>query len=237
VDELENAFERAQPSHLFHLATHFEAVHNPQSILPMIDANVYFGCRLAEACRIVPDCAFVNVESFWQHTSSNSELLSLYALTKSLFSRIGNFYRINRGLDFRSLVVPDTFGLGDTRQKLLSRVIAAGVRNESLALSEGLQLIDLVHVDDVSVALETLGGLTAGSAERFWCTSSRPMTIREVVDTVENVLSIQIKVEWGSLPYRGTEVFEPWPTDPIVPNWHPTVSLEQGIQTIADSLT
>jgi hypothetical protein len=49
--------------------------------------------------------------------------------------------------------------------------------------------------------------------------SSYNRTLRGIVDDINEMLDVSLNVNWGGLPYREKEVFEPWNTGLTTPEW------------------
>ena len=74
--------------------------------------------------------------------------MSLYAATKQAFTDLLVFYAEVEGLAVHTLELMDTYGPGDPRAKLIPFLLRAGAEGTTVEMTDGTQLIDLVHVDD-----------------------------------------------------------------------------------------
>ena len=163
VDALTTLVTDLAPTHCFHLATAFRGVHVPADIAPMIEANLEFGTMLAEAATGVPGLRFVNTGTVWQHfDAAPYSPVSLYAATKQAFADILVFYGEVAGLSVHTLELMDTYGRDDPRAKLIPFLLRAGAEGTTLEMTDGTQLIDLVHVDDAVGALLATAAAPAG---------------------------------------------------------------------------
>ncbi len=141
------------PEVCIHLATYFVGDHRTADVRPLVDANLTFGTRLADALVCVGGIPLVNTGTAWQHVGGAPYApMSLYAATKQAFADILRFHATRRHLEVVTLTLTDTYGPGDDRPKLVPALLAAGLTGGPLDLSTGDQLIDLVHVDDVVAA-------------------------------------------------------------------------------------
>src|SRR6476619_3912220 len=143
-----------EPDVCFHLATAFRGVHVADDIEPMVTANVGFGTALAEAVSQAGDCVFVNTGTVWQHFDARPySPVSLYAAMKQAFTDVLRFYEEVASLPVVTLELTDTYGPGDPRPKLLPILVRAAREGTELQMTDGTQLIDLLHVDDAVRAL------------------------------------------------------------------------------------
>ena len=224
-----------KPDVVIHLATHFLAGHDPDDIPELIRSNVEFGTVVAEAASR-SGARLVTVESAWQHVNGSAyDPVSLYAATKQALSTVLAYYVNVRGLDSRVVTLFDTYGPHDTRPKLVPALLAAAKSGTIVQMSDGNQLIDLTYVDDVvrgivGVALEPGGA--ASSVLRTW----DPVTIRQLVQTIEVATGSAVAVEWGARPARPREMTTDWVFGSSPAWWTAEISLEDGIRRCWDAL-
>lgn len=231
VDGLISLVAELDPTHCFHLATAFRGVHVPADIAPMVEANLGFGTALAEACARVDGLAFVNTGTVWQHyDAAPYSPVSLYAATKQAFRDLLVFYEEVEGLAVHTLELTDTYGPDDTRAKLIPFLLRAGAEGTSLDMTDGTQLIDLVHVDDAVSALLAVADAPAG--ETFGARGDGAITLRELVDRFQAATGLTLDVHWGVRPSRPREMLRPWMTAPSPPGWSPGVRLDDGLRAL-----
>lgn len=228
IDELIALVGELRPDVCFHLATAFRGAHVPADIEPMVEANIGFSTSLAEAVSRAGDCTFVNTGSVWQHYEARPySPVSLYAAMKQAFTDVLQFYAEVEGLPVVTLELTDTYGPGDTRAKLLPFLLKAAREGTTMEMTDGTQLIDLVHVDDaVSALLATAAG-TPG--ETYGATGGETLTLRKLLPRFEAATGLTVDVKWGVRPSRAREMLTPWLVSPPPPGWRPQVSLDAGL--------
>jgi nucleoside-diphosphate-sugar epimerase len=227
------------PSVCFHLATRFQAGHQPADVPGLVEANVGFGAQLAEALARTTRSPFVNVGTAWQRFEGRpASPTSLYAATKQAFEDILAFYAQVEALPAATLYLFDTYGPDDPRPKLVPALLDAARTGRALEMSGGDQLIDLLHVDDAVSALVVLARLLMAEAvteTAFTARSGAPVTLRELFALVEQATGCTLEAQWGVRPYRPREMFTSWPSAPAPPGWHPTIGLADGLRALASS--
>jgi nucleoside-diphosphate-sugar epimerase len=229
VDGLIALVGELRPDVCFHLATAFRGAHVPADIAPMVEANLGFGTALAEAVRRAGDCTFVNTGTVWQHFEARPySPVSLYAAMKQAFTDVLQFYREVEGLPVVTLELTDTYGPGDTRAKLLPFLLRAAREGTTMEMTDGTQLIDLVHVDDAARALIATADATPG--EIYGATGGETITLRELVERFERATGLHVDARWGVRPSRAREMLTPWLFSPPPPGWKPAVSLDEGLR-------
>lgn len=241
--QLEATVAAVGPRACVHLATLFRAQHRPQDIVPLLEANVVLGTRLAQALTTVGGVPFVDVGTVWQHVDgAEYRPANLYAATKQAQADLLMAFVLRGGLPLVRLTLTDTYGPGDTRPRLVPMLVRAAVAGTPVELSSGHQLVDLVHVDDVvSAFVRVLAALgdpwhpqapaTDGST-RFGVSSGAPVSVRDLVAALGSVAPRPVDARWGARPDRPVEMREPWDAGPPPPGWAPEVSLADGLAAL-----
>lgn len=231
---LKEILSAARPEIVYHLAAHYVAAHRPEDIAVLIAGNITFGTQLFEAMAAT-DCRRVVVAgTVWQHFGDTNEApATLYAAMKEAQARILLYYADAFGFSAAQLCFADTYGPGDPRRKIFALLREAAETGETLAMSPGEQLLDIVYIDDVIAAFYAAGVVLRDTAPGCVLWMAKPLrrySLRQVVESWQNVTGRQVRIAWGSRPYREREVMSPWQTAPAVPGWMPKVRLEEGIR-------
>ncbi len=229
--------QAARPALVYHLGSNFIAQHRSSDVAPLIQSNVLFGAQLAEAMVVAGSTRLVNTGTSWQHfQDADYRPVSLYAATKQAFEDILQFYTDATPLRAISLHLFDTYGPGDPRPKLMSILLKAARTGERVAMSEGEQHLDLVHIDDVVSAFLLAGArLFANDApghEVFAVSAGRTLSLRELVRLLGEVAGHALPIEFGVRPYREREVMTPWSGGDPVPGWVPRIGLDEGLRRL-----
>lgn len=223
------------PDVVFHLASLFVAEHGAADVAPLVESNVLVGAQVAEAmlrtgCRLM-----VNTGTSWQRDAEGAyDPVCLYAATKQAFEDVLTYYVNAEDFAAITLRLYDTYGPEDRRPKLVSALRGAVLSGAPLSLSPGEQLLDLVHVDDVTAAFALAGlRLLDGGAghECFDVSSGRARTLRAVVAAFAAAAGRPVPVRWGERPYRRREVMTPLEGRPL-PGWRAEISLEEGFERL-----
>lgn len=224
----------ARPHVVFHLASLFLAQHESKDINSLVLSNVLFGSQLLEAMRVNNVSNIVNTGTSWQHYNNEDyNPVCLYAATKQAFEDILAYYTEATSIKAVTLQLFDTYGPDDPRPKLFHLLAKTAKSKEALAMSPGEQLIDLVYIDDVIdaylCAANLLSTLPAGH-QVYAVSSGKPLPLRELVSIYEHVSGLKLHIDWGKRTYRPREVMLTWNKGKIMPGWHPTIGLHEGIR-------
>lgn len=227
------------PHLIFHLATHFVARHDVRELPNLIDANVALGTALFEAAQSTGS-AVVITGSAWQHfDGAEYDPVSLYAATKQALLDIATYYS-QVGVDIRELSFFDTYGPQDDRGKLITLLMQAASNGQTLEMSSGEQLIDLLYVSDAVEALLSVASLSTDANKkpaRFVARSGQSITVRDLVAEVERAVGNRLSVRWGVRPSRYREMTRDWVFGEALPNWGPTIPLRQGLTKCWDDFS
>lgn len=229
------------PEAVLHLATLYRHGHAHAEVAPMLEANIVLGVRLADAAARAGVRAFVTLGTGAQHAGERHDTpATLYAASKTAFETVLAAIARAGGLPTATLVVFDTFGPGDTRGKILDRLVAAARSGAPLDLSPGFQALDLLHVEDVvdailAAAAALLDG-TLPPGGRHALSSGRALTLRQLATMVGTALGRPVPARWGALPYRAGEIMLPWRGGDALPGWRPARSLEAHLAALAEGL-
>ncbi len=234
---LVDALLGVRPDVVFHLASIFIAEHTTDDVDPLVQSNILFGTQLLEAMTVAGVSTIINTGTMWQHYEGREySPVSLYAATKQAFQDILQFYCEARGLRAVTLELPDTYGPGDKRPKLLFLLDRAARTGETLQMSPGEQFLDLLHVDDVVRGYEAAAdNLLSGhlpSPSQYRLSSGSPVRLKDVVELYRQATGRTVGVAWGGRPYRAREVMEPRSSVPVLPGWQPNIGLKDGLAAL-----
>ena len=238
TEALAAAVRSFAPDAVVHAATHFVAEHKPDDLVPLVEANILFGCQLLDAMRRVDVGRLVNFGTSWQHFGPGDGYrpATLYAATKQAFEDLLAFYVDAHAFRAITLKLTDTYGPGDRRAKLLPHLLAIAGTGRTLSTSPGGQVVSFVHVFDVVEAVRVaLERTVAGqSAEAFAVAGDEDMPLRALVERVEAAIGRPLTVDWGAKPYRDREVMTPW-RGTRLPGWGPRVTLAEGLKALVEA--
>jgi len=228
---------QAKPDVVFHLASLFLSQHVSKDIDALIQSNVLFGNQLLEAMKVNEVSSLINTGTSWQHYDNDDyNPVCLYAATKQAFESLLEYYVQACGIKAITLKLFDTYGSDDPRPKLFHLLNKAATTGDPLDMSAGEQLIDLVHIDDVTeayvIAAQRLLDVQVSQHESYAVSSGHPLPLKDMVQLFAEVTKQTIAVNWGVRQYRDREVMMPWNRGISLAGWYPRVSLAEGMQRI-----
>jgi len=199
--------------------------------LRLLESLAKQGCRRAV---FVGSCFEYDFDGGRLSETSPVRPQSLYAASKLSTRYMGEQLARQHGLEFVWARLFYLFGPFEDARRLVPSVIGALLRHESVDVTHGAQVRDFLHVADVGSALATLAGSSLSGVVNVG--SGQPVTVRQVVATLDALLGGDGLVRFGARPDN--------PTDPpfvLADNrklvqgtgWAPVHDLEGGLrQTI-----
>lgn len=226
--------QELRPQTCFHLATRYAHETAPDQIPALIAANLGFATQFADAAARSGCRAFVNTGTASQLNLRGAYMpASLYAASKQAFEDLLVYFDRRGGLPVANVLLFDTYGPGDTRNKLLAQLIHAAKTGMPIDLSPGEQEIDLLHIDDAVAGLAAAArGLHNGASHpaHYVLSSKRPLTIRALADLIRDNGGERLQANWAARPYRDGEVMQTWKGGTPPPGWAPQRKLEDFLR-------
>lgn len=235
-DKLLQFFLVTNPDVVFHLAAQNCDESKPDNLNIMLESNIKFGVDILNAMSKSKVKYFICTSSFWVFDMFlKYDAVNFYASTKKAFDDILRYYTKQYNIIAISLVLFDTYGPNDKRNKLLNQILKSFKFNEKLAMTEGEQEIDLIHIKDVVNALISAYKYLSKNSfkyRQFWVGSKKPKTVKEVGNLIsENFQRFDILL-WGKIKYRDNQIIKLPSKYRTLPNWEPIVKIEDGIKEL-----
>jgi nucleoside-diphosphate-sugar epimerase len=113
---------------------------------------------------------------------------TVYGCAKFSGTNLAAALRSSLNLDIRTARLFGVFGPGEAHTRLLPALISRLQKRDTIALSNGLQIRDFVHVDDVCVLLYDFSKLTWNETSVLNIGTGIGVTVRHVCETIANIL-------------------------------------------------
>ena len=207
--DINSGMKYFNPDIVVHLATLYINKHDPENISSLMSSNITFGAYILEAMKENNINYFLNIGTRWQHINNNRyNPANLYAATKEAFKNIMIYYE-KTGIKHKTLELSDTFGTGDTRQKIIDILISACTKNEMVELTPGKQVLDLLHVEDVCNFITSNIRNDAFFDNETISLSGTVIKLRDLGAMIEKESGKKGVLGWGLKQYRENEVMKP----------------------------
>ena len=237
LNSLISFFKETNPICTFHLASNYITEHNSSQIDGLISSNITFGLHLLEAMKEAKIKALINTGTSWQHFNNDEyNPVNLYAATKQAFESLIEYYVQAEAFKVITLKLYDTYSETDRRPKLINLLNQYSKNNTELKLTPGDQILNLVHMDDLCRAFEIAMTLIPkdekGVHKKFVVKHTKSYSLKEIINIFEKVSKRQLNIIWGVKPYRKREVMQLWDKGIGLPNWKPSINIEEGFQKL-----
>lgn len=221
---------------VMHLASLYITEHKSEEVCDLVDSNIKFGAVLLEAMKNSNVKYLINTATTWQHYNNEDfNPVNLYAATKEAFESILRFYTEKEYVKAITLEIFDTYGYDDNRGKLLNNLYKFSVEGNELAMSGGMQKLDLVFIDDIVngyiTALERFSEENIKN-EKYGLFSDKSISLKDLIYLYEEVKGVKLNIKWGEKPYREREVMEPSYRVEKLPGWSVQMVLREGMKYI-----
>jgi CDP-3, 6-dideoxy-D-glycero-L-glycero-4-hexulose-4-reductase len=212
---------------------------DPASLGELALSNVVMPAAIASLLRDhAPACRLLTYGTSWQIGEHGTvEPFNAYAASKTAAEAFLEHFAL-AGVRTATLRLFDTYGPGDTRNKVVNLIADAIARRSDLPMSAGRQVMELVHVSDVLAATDaTLAELRdrePGQHRVYTVRSGEPVTVLQIVDIMLRIAGIGQAdfIRPGVYPYRPRERFSLPADTPTPPGWTPRIPLEEGLRAL-----
>lgn len=211
---------------VFHLATLYIKSDALQKTKGLIDSNITYGTYLLEGIKN-KNIKFVLAQSFFQFEQNKSSPKNLYAATKQAFTEIAGYYSKSFDFPLIEVVLFETYGPNDNRNKLIPNLIAANNNNEQFfQIQNRNTLLNLVHISDVVAALIRAGDYKTSSI--FSVKPDTPVPITFLIDEINSIIENPIEFRFiNDHQFENPNSSGDWPSPP---GWSPKISLSEGVR-------
>jgi nucleoside-diphosphate-sugar epimerase len=243
-EQVARLLDEVRPTHLLHFAWY--AVHGKYwtstENLRWIESSLCLLREFVERGGIRAVLAGTCAEYDWRYgfcSERNTPTVptTLYGVSKNALRSVASAFAAQAGLSLAWGRIFFPYGPDEQPKRLVPSVIHSLLRREPVRCSHGNQYRDFLHVEDCADAFATL--LDCPVEGPLNIASGRPVTIREVVQTI-----VSLVTEGGSVPVEFGAVATP-PDDPPLlvadirrlteeVGWSPRIALNEGLgRTIA----
>jgi nucleoside-diphosphate-sugar epimerase len=203
------AIEKFVPDVVVHLAGLYINKHESGHIVDLINSNVLFGTHVLEAMTEKGVSKFLNIGTRWQHLRNKRyNPVNFYSATKEAFKDILIYYE-TKNIKHKTIELGDTYGLGDTRKKIVESLISACQKKTKIDLTPGEQILDLTAVDDISTFVVTSIGSPMFFDNKTVSISGTVIKLHDLGAMIEREFKTKRLFNWGGKPYRENEAMEP----------------------------
>jgi nucleoside-diphosphate-sugar epimerase len=231
------------PKYIVHLAAATMRAGTAAEIGDIVLTNAIGTLNLIDACDAVDYAGFVNTGDALEYglkrrpakESDPCRPTTFDGRAKAVATLYARYAALARDRPIVTLRLFSVFGPRDHPTRLLPRVIASALENDTLRLSHPAVGRDFLYVDDVAALIESaLHASTRLRGEVLNAGSGRRITLKEVVDRVRSLTKSRSEACWGAYPLaahdRGCWTADVTKLHALLA-WRPRFTFEEGLRT------
>ncbi len=197
-DELHYKLKKIKIDIVIHCATHYVKNHNYKDIDKLIESNILLGNIILENIKIMKVKKFINFSTVWEGNFKINGFINLYSSYKKAFSSILNYYKItNSQTKFFELMLSDTYGSNDQRQKLINILRKNYQKNITTRISSKNLYLNLLNVEDIVSAVEKILNIEIKPG-KFVLKNNRNYKVFDIIKFLNKQSKKKIKIIWNS---------------------------------------
>ena len=226
-------FNDFKPEKVINATVYFNKNDTLENLNSYIISNFQLPIILLQNC-IKHQSNFINLSSYWQFdVQENFKSKNMYAISKNSFEVFFDYFVDQKYLNGRSILLCDTYGNNDKREKLINTFLKLPQKNDKFKKNEPYKMINPTHILDVVDGVEKI--LNLRNYSRFYEISNREnIQIESLVKILQDALYFNVPIEYiENSSSKSQKVSKkhnnrfPWPL-----NWESKISLESGIQNL-----
>lgn len=230
------------PNVVVHLASYLTSSDKWDDIEKLIESNILFLSKLLNTVSNLNLSLFINTGTFAEYYKGDSDFnpAYFYAATKTASRSILNYYA--NAYNFKQFtVVPYTiYGNNSSSKKIIDIILESTETEKKVELSAGEQVLDFIHVDDVTSFYQNLikNKKRIPNKSNFRLGTGVGHNLRQVASIIESVTKKKTNIKWGGKEYRKSDVMYAVASLEEINkklNWRPKISLSEGIKKVINN--
>ena len=197
---LSNKLKKIKVDTIIHCATHYKKEHIEKDILKFIQSNILLGNIILENLKKLNAKQFINFSTTWEDfDNKENNPRNLYAAYKKSFNCLIQYYKKKiPNINFIDLMIVDTFGENDKRQKLINTLRNNYIKKRTSKIISKRLYLNLINVEDIVNAVKILlkNKIQPG---KYILKNSNYFNLFELIEYInKNNNNNRIKVKWLS---------------------------------------
>jgi nucleoside-diphosphate-sugar epimerase len=232
------------PEIIIHLATYYTVADDINEIQKLLEANIGFTTHLCSALEGSKIKLFINTGSFFEYYDGDGKInpAYLYSSMKVASRYIIEYFGNKHNYNVLHVIPYSVYGKNGTVKKIFDYIIDATISGEYIEMTEGKQILDFIHVDDVVDFYCTLiekQNLIHAPISEYHLGTGRGTSIRELANIVETIVGRKANIGWGKRPYRTRDIMHAVaPVSRLKQDfgWEANISVSEGMRRFVDSI-
>ncbi len=208
-----NFVEIFKPDLFLNLQTMYSYNANLKNISDLVDSNIKIPLQLLSlSSKTIKRLISPSTYYIYDKSLENIKPINFFASLKYAFSAIAEQEALNNEFNYDEVIVYDTFGEKDVRNKLLNQVKKNFSINKEVKMSPGNQILDVSHIDSISNGFLNLifeKKKTRKVKRTLFASTLNRLTLKQLIKKCEIIKKENLNVKWGALNYRKNEIMHP----------------------------
>jgi len=198
-NQLNNRLKKLSIDTVIHCASHYVKHHNYEDIIKLSDSNITFGNIILENLDKMKVKKFINFSTRWEnYNGKKNNSFNLYSTYKKNFNEIINFYKKKfKKIKFFNLVLFDTFGENDKRNKIISLLKTNYKKNKSTNIVSKRLFLNLLNILDIQNAINLILQKKI-EPDTYVLKNKINYSMLDIVNKINKESSKKIKIKWLS---------------------------------------
>lgn len=197
IASIREALKKDDFKWIINLAAQYEKADT--NISSIINVNTILALQLlAAACEN-------GVRNFMTIDTSLPDNFNLYSFSKKRVAEFGKYFADKNIINFNNICLEMFYGPEEPGNRFLPGSICKLRNNQVLELTEGKQLRDIIHVDDVIGILLTILHKQLPGYHDFPVGTGEAASIREIILYLKEILNSKSELRFGAVPGRLNE--------------------------------
>ena len=197
IISIKDILEKDKYDWIVNLAAKYEKGNT--NIASIVNVNTLLAVQLLTvAC----ECG---VKNFMTIDTSLPENFNLYSFSKKRVAEFGKYFAGKRIINFNNICLEMFYGPGEPKNRFLPNTIHKLRENQTLDLTEGKQLRDIIHIYDVIEILLIILHKQLSGYHDFPIGTGEAASIREIVLYLKKILNSKSELRFGAVPSRLNE--------------------------------
>ena len=238
---LREIYQKEKIDCVIHCATYYGRSDNEYT--ENIKSNLLFPLELLCLSKDFGIKYFLNTDSFFEDQITTEQDLDKeiymcgYTLSKVQFREWGRMFAAKYGIGFVNMKLEHVYGEMEQGDKFIPYLVKELKKNIlSIALSDGAQKRDFVHISDVVNAyIAVLSNLEKEGCSRYVqyeVGTGTMRSLREFAEIIKKAVCSTTKLEWGAIPRKEGELMQSKADNSALINmgWKPFITKDSDIE-------
>lgn len=239
-EQMVDAVRMAKPDYVVHLHATVTTERSGAAVRSTLETNLLPSLDLMTACvemQVKRLILLGSGEEFGPDSGPFDEAtaadpVSPYGASKAAITSYARMFHSAFQLPVVVLRPSVVYGPFQTPRMLIPQVMQALLEGREIAVTEGRQTRDFIHVKDVADGIFCALVAEGVNGRSLNLASGEVVTVRECLARIERISGRTGLIRYGALPYKKGEIFS---YEPKVEgsfsalDWRPAISLDQGL--------